>query len=271
MGNGKKNKKRKIKKNTANNYKKTVKKENLSKNKINDIEDIFKERKDDKKFNVWKFSTIILLIILLILSFLQISDKLKKINIEKNSNNENIEQKYLLLGDSLFYFYKEKEFLNGYNVINSGINGITALNMDKKLDDMVFKYNPTIVFILLGTNDIHNEYTPLESFNHLKKLIDDIKEHNNISVNVISLLPINTSNDEKIDSYIYKYRSNNKINEFNEYLKQFCEENNLNYINIHDILLDEKNELKIDYTTDGLHLNDLGYFKFTMELLKYFN
>jgi len=41
------------------------------------------------------------------------------------------------------------------------------------------------------------------------------------------------------------------------------------YIDIYSGLINKEGNLKADYTTDGLHLNDLGYFKVTKILEKY--
>ena len=56
----------------------------------------------------------------------------------------------------------------------------------------------------------------------------------------------------------------------NKYLQSYCEENKFEYINIHDTLLDNEDNLKLEYTKEGLHVNDIGYHFITNILLKYF-
>lgn len=270
----------------------------LDHDKQNDIRNIFELEKEPKKKekNVWKFvSFILFLIIAILLSLYLINDKsLANENIDKEEPSEEIqnptdntndnkkddkeesepekkEERYLFLGDSLFYKYNISEYFLGYDVIDSGVDGITAKETLEDLDNRVYQYNPTTVFILLGTNDIGKGYTPIETFEYLKEIIEKIQMNKpEITVNVVSLLPINNTTNPKIQSWIYENRSNEKIDEVNEYLEKYCDENKLNYINVHDKLQDENGQFKLQYTTEGLHITEIGYYHITMELLKYF-
>lgn len=270
----------------------------LDHDKQNDIRNIFELEKEPKKKekNVWKFvSFILFLIIAILLSLYLINDKsLANENIDKEEPSEEIqnptdntndnkkddkeepepekkEERYLFLGDSLFYKYNISEYFLGYDVIDSGVDGVTAKETLEDLDNRVYKHNPTTVFILLGTNDIGKGYTPTETFEYLKGIIERIKSDKpQITINVVSLLPINNTTDPKIQSWIYENRSNEKIDEVNEYLRKYCDEFELNYINVHDKLQDENGQFKLQYTTEGLHITEIGYYHITMELLKYF-
>ena len=73
-----------------------------------------------------------------------------------------------------------------------------------------------------------------------------------------------------INKEINANRTNEKIDEVNKYLQSYCEENKFEYINIHDTLLDNEDNLKLEYTKEGLHVNDIGYHFITNILLKYF-
>ena len=57
--------------------------------------------------------------------------------------------------------------------------------------------------------------------------------------------------------------------DFNKKLEKLCDENNVEYINMHDQLLDGDKKLKEVYTRDGLHLTNLGYLKVTSYLKQY--
>lgn len=268
---------------------------NLEESKKNDIQDLFDlktNKYDNKKINKWKISTIFLVIISLVLFFLVTNAKDKNYNkndkslceIEKEnniSNNENKnkeleneknpkEKKYLFLGDSLFYLYNTTEYFRDYNTVNSGINGITASQTYDVLKENVYDHNPDVIFILLGTNDLYH-VSPLQAYENLKLVIDKIhSDKPEITINVISLLPINTTDHEKISKEMNYNRTNEKVDEVNKYLKVYCDEKNINFINVHNTLLDEEGNLKLEYTTDGLHVNDIGYHFITNILLKYF-
>lgn len=262
----------------------------LEQTKKLDIEKIFEQtKKTPNKINKWKLISLILFFIIIILIIIvtlfgfnkkcdtQVTE-CKEIKNEEKNNTETKDdkvddvkkEKYVFLGDSIFEQYMTSYFFKGYDTVNSGVSGITALKTLERLDSGLYEYNPTTIFILLGTNDLYFGYTEEETFEHLKNLINKIHEDKpEIVINVLSLLPINLSDDPKINKSVNENRSNEKINKVNEYLKDFCNSKNINYINVHDILLDEKGELDWNYTREGLHITDLGYHPITMELLKY--
>ena len=262
----------------------------LEQTKKLDIEKIFEQtKKTPNKINKWKLISLILFFIIIILIIIvtlfgfnkkcdtQVTECEEIKNEEKNNTETKDDkvddvkkEKYVFLGDSIFEQYMTSYFFKGYDTVNSGVSGITALKTLERLDSGLYEYNPTTIFILLGTNDLYFGYTEEETFEHLKNLINKIHEDKpEIVINVLSLLPINLSDDPKINKSVNENRSNEKINKVNEYLKDFCNSKNINYINVHDILLDEKGELEWNYTREGLHITDLGYHPITMELLKY--
>lgn len=59
-------------------------------------------------------------------------------------------------------------------------------------------------------------------------------------------------------------KSNSKINEVNKKIKDIP---GVYYLNIHDLLLDDNKELKIEYTMEGLHVNAFGYH-FVTKIIK---
>ena len=127
---------------------------------------------------------------------------------------------------------------------------------------MVYRYNPSKVFLLIGTNDIEigkvNDYI----IERIGKIIDEIKLNRKYTeIYVESIYPINSN---KI-----KNRSNNFINELNNEIQLLCKEKEVKYINVHKLLLDENGELSENYSDDGLHLTYEGYEVVTEKLEKY--
>lgn len=248
------------------------------------IYDRYQERLSQKNGNGWKGLSLILILIVisLVIGIAIINNKKDdlecKIDDIPNDPKEQIDnadtnkkEKYLFLGDSIFYQYKTYDFFKEYDTINTGVNGITALKTLENVEESVYQYNPTTIFILLGTNDLYYDYTPESTFEHLKNLIDKIHtDKPEIKINVLSILPINKTDDPKVSREANGNKTNEQINEVNEKLRKYCEEENFNYINIHDILLDENGNLNLAYSYEGLHITDLGYHHITMELLKYF-
>ena len=64
---------------------------------------------------------------------------------------------FVFLGDSITDYYPIDELYDGMPVVNSGIAGYTTEDILNNLDNMVTIYNPTKVFILIGTNDMERD------------------------------------------------------------------------------------------------------------------
>ena len=83
-----------------------------------------------------------------------------------------------------------------------------------------------------------------------------------------SLYPINNTNNLKVNHNVVANRTNDVINQINTKIKEIP---NITYINIHDSLVDTNGNLNINYTVEGLHINDSGYITITNILNKYIN
>ena len=205
---------------------------------------------------------IIGLIILFICSFVL------KMYIQNEINNK--EDVIVFLGDSITYNYKLDEFFEGYNTFNSGISGNKTTDVLNDLDNRVYKYNPTKVFLLIGINDLKSGVSSDEVINNIELIIKQIKENEKgTTIYVESIYPVSNEEDIKNIKKIIPKTDNDEIKETNKKLNELCDEYNIEYINVYDKLLNDKGSLKKDYTRDGLHLNDLGYFKVTKLLEKY--
>ena len=184
-----------------------------------------------------------------------ISDILKKENI-------------VFLGDSITDFYPIADIFNDLPIVNSGKSGYKTDDILSRMDNMVYRYNPTKVFLLIGTNDLND--TSEESIEkveeNITKIVQNIKDHRkNAKIYVESIYPVNKS----VRDWVVDKRENEVIREVNEYLKNYCEENDCTYIDIYNILKDQDGNFAKKYTTDGLHVNDLGYARISQELAKY--
>lgn len=174
----------------------------------------------------------------------------------------------VFLGDSITEYYPIDKIYGDLPVIKSGISGYKTTDVITRLNTMVYQYNPTSVFILLGTNDLaRNKQEDYDlAVNNMKSIINNIKKNRSYSkIYVESLLPVN----ENINKSMVASRKNSMIKDFNEEIKSYCLQNDVTYIDIYDEFIDDDGNYSSDYTNDGLHPNDLCYAKLTRILLKY--
>ena len=173
----------------------------------------------------------------------------------------------VFLGDSITDFYPIDSIYMDLPIVKSGISGYTTNDILERMDSMVYQYNPTSVFLLIGTNDIMFDESNEESaIENIEKIISNIKENRKkAKIYLESIYPVN----KEVNSKMVRNRDNETIKDMNSKLKNYCEENDIVYINMHDELTDEEGNFDAKYTDDGLHPNDLGYAKISQMRLTY--
>ena len=180
-----------------------------------------------------------------------------------------LDENIVFFGDSITSGYKIEEFYTKNNVINSGTCGDTTENLLERMND-VYKYNPSKVFILIGINDLNRGKSIDEILDNIQRIVNNIKTNRKYTnIYIESVYPINRNVFEDKDYSFNNDISNDTIKELNDRLSNLCKENSIQYIDVYNNLIDSEGNLKEDYTREGLHLTDLGYFKVTSSLSKY--
>ena len=220
-----------------------------------------------KILTIFLFVIVIILIGIIIFHYMNFNHNKVEI-VTKEKIVEVIDDNYLFLGDSITYRYDLEKYFPDMYVVNSGVEGNTTEDILKNMKERVYDYNPSKVFLLIGTNDLaeSNGWSEDDIVNNIKKLIENIQNNRALTeIYIESILPVNhdISNSPSID------KDYNKIININKKLEKFCEENNLTYINLYDELIDEDGHLPPRYTDDGLHLNEEGYKVITKEIKNY--
>lgn len=179
---------------------------------------------------------------------------------------EKVPANYLFLGDSITDFYDLDKYYKDLPVVNSGISGNTTDDILKDMKKRAYQYNPSKVFLLIGTNDLIHNKSNEEIVEKVEKIIEEIKENRSkAEIYLQSIYPVNY----KLSPYMVKNRKNDDIKEINEKLEDYCEDNDITYIDMYDLLKDKDDNFSSEYTKDGLHPNDDGYEVITKELKKY--
>lgn len=214
-----------------------------------------------KKFNWLVIVLIVVLVILTISSRLNISNSINTIEV---INDKEI---ILFVGDSITDRYDLEKYYDYDNkiIINSGVGGYRTTNIINRFRNLIEQYNPSKLFLMIGTNDLGAGMDKDDIIENIKKIISMIKEKNsNTKIYLETIYPVN-SDKRKQD----KERNNKTISDINKELKKYCESSNIEFIDIYSYLVDDNDKLKDEYTEDGLHLNDFGYDVVTSILKPY--
>lgn len=194
-------------------------------------------------------------------NILAISDK--KDTYGNTMKKENI----VFLGDSIVDWYPIDEIFGNMPIVKSGIAGYKTTDILSRMDSMVYQYNPTQVYLLIGTNDLNMEDMDKDNVvKNIQKIFKEIKKHRkNTKLYYQSIYPVNKS----APNSSAQNRSNEDIKYVNLKMKEFCDENNIVYIDMYDELADDDGNYDLEYSKDGLHPNNLGYARISRVLLKY--
>lgn len=167
------------------------------------------------------------------------------------------ENRIVFMGNSIIESWESflPEFFSNKNYINRGISGQTTPQMLIRFRPDVIDIEPKAVMILAGINDIAENTGPAT----VKMITDNIismaelAKINDIKVVVCSILPANGFPwNPSIDP-------DQKINAINTAMKDYAKKNEMVYLDYYSSMVDDKNELKEDYTYDGVHPNKTGY------------
>jgi lysophospholipase L1-like esterase len=181
----------------------------------------------------------------------QSNSELKKIN-DPN--------RVVFMGNSITegWSFLDKDFFINNPFVNRGIGGQTTPQMLIRFKPDVVNLNPKAVVILAGINDIAENTGPVTIENIAENIISmaEIAKANEIKVFICSTLPA-------IDfPWSPGMEPGPKVIKLNSILKNYCDSNNIPYVDYFSAMSDEKGGLKVpEYTTadDLVHPNLAGY------------
>jgi lysophospholipase L1-like esterase len=169
------------------------------------------------------------------------------------------ENRVVFFGDSITDIWKLPDYFPGKPYVNRGIGGQTTPQMLVRFRQDVIDLHPKVVVILAGTNDIAGNTGPMRNEDieaNLASMADLARAHG-IRVVFSSLLPVHNYTEKSKD--FFAQRPMKRIQELNEWLKKYCAENKIVYLDYFSALVDDKGLLKKDLADDGLHPNAAGY------------
>lgn len=189
-------------------------------------------------------------------------------------NSDAVKGQIVLAGDSLIENFMIPELYHGDKIIyNRGIAGNSTYDILERLETTIIPLQPSKIFLLAGTNDFMPHIPDNDELSISKRIIkicDTLKNTlGDCTIYVISLFPVNLSNDPIIYRDWLIGKTNEKVQRVNLHLSKLCGERNYSYINAFSSLQDKNGQLDISFTLDGTHLNIEGY-KILLNLLSKF-
>ena len=169
------------------------------------------------------------------------------------------ENRVIFFGDSITDLWHLDQYFPGKPYINRGIGGQTTPQMLVRFRQDVIDLHPKVVIVLAGTNDIAGNTGPMrnEDIEANFASFAELARAHDIRVVFASVLPVHNYTDKAKD--FFAQRPPVRINDLNAWLKKYCAENHILYLDYFSALVDDKGLLKKELAEDGLHPNDAGY------------
>lgn len=182
--------------------------------------------------------------------------------VQKEHQFETGKKLVLFTGSSSVRMWKDvADYFPEYNVINNGFGGSHFSDLIYFYDQLIKKYNPEILFIYEGDNDIAGNKRPGKVKRHAKKLHKRLKE-DFPETKVIFISP---------KPSIARKHLQKKYERLNRRLERYCNrKENLEFADVWHSMLAENGEVYEDiFIDDGLHMNKKGYTIWGKTLIKF--
>lgn len=165
----------------------------------------------------------------------------------------------ILAGDSLSLWFPPDLLPTNHTWLNQGISGETSAGLRDRLN-LFRQTQPQVIFVMIGINDLIRGIPSDTVLRHQQSIIRDLQhQHPQAKIVVQSVLP--HSGEQATwegREHLLRIR-NTEIRELNRALAATCAEAGVYYLDLHPLFVDREGNLRLDLTTDGLHLNGNGY------------
>ncbi len=169
----------------------------------------------------------------------------------------------VMLGNSLTQNCEWSELLDNSKIVNRGIAGDMTGGLLLRLDEIT-KHRPAKIFLMIGINDLNVHAIPDILKNYKAIVADILLKTPSSKLYLQSILPVN-------NQVRNSGKSNSDIVFFNKEIENIASENELVFLNLHPLFLDQDGKLYSSVTQDGIHLDANGYLIWKKELEKYIN
>ncbi len=177
----------------------------------------------------------------------------------------------VLLGDCVIENLDINKYFPNLIVYNNGISGDTTDLLKETLYKRAIKYKPSKLFISIGSNDFgFDKKTVKEIYNNIVDITKELKKRTKeTEVYLVTVVPVNPAINEYINREYVDSRDNFDIGMLNYYIKNYARRNKLKVVDISKHLKNDFDQLNLEYTTDGFHLNESGYEIITKLILNH--
>lgn len=165
----------------------------------------------------------------------------------------------VLAGDSISLWFPADLLPSERSWLNQGISGETSEGLLKRLP-LFDRTQPDTVFVMIGINDLIRGVADETILSNLRAIVQDLRSvHGSAQIVVQSILPHSGAKSTWEGRDRLLEIPNDRIRSLNEQLAAIAAEEGVKYLDLYTLFADAQGNLRLDLTTDGLHLSDRGY------------
>lgn len=166
---------------------------------------------------------------------------------------------YILLGDSISLWFPAELLPPQKNWLNQGISGETSAGLLRRLE-LIDDTEPKAIFVMIGINDLLKGVKDETVIANQTLILRYLKQqHPNTKIVLQSILPHSGANATWEGRDRLSQTPNNRIRDLNARLREVAETEGVLFLDLYPLFADEGGALRLNLSSDGLHLNRNGY------------
>ena len=177
----------------------------------------------------------------------------------------------VLLGDCVIEHIDLKRFFPDVIMYNNGVKGDNTRTLKDTLFKRAIKYKPSKLFLSIGSNDLaYESYGVRDVYQNIIDIVETIQRRSkDTEIYLVTPLPVHPALNWDNLSDMTERLDNLDISLLHYYLKNYARRNDIHIVDAYLHLKNDFDQLCSDYTSDGFHLNDAGYERYTALIRKY--
>lgn len=161
----------------------------------------------------------------------------------------------MMVGNSITEGGDWKKLLGDTTVINRGISGDITFGLLQRVDDIT-RRKPARLFLLIGINDLSKKIPEEVILQNILTFVRRVQAASGSTrIFIQSLLPVNPG----FKNFPAGYNVGEAVVTINDQLRKMAGRFGYTYVDIHAAFTDQEGHLQVQYSNDGLHLNEAGY------------
>ncbi len=175
----------------------------------------------------------------------------------------------VLAGDSITLWFPDRLLSPDRVWLNQGISGEVSQGLFDRLS-VLDETEPETVFVMIGINDLLRGIDDETVIENHRKIVRDIQQyHPETQIVIQSILPHSAEESTWEGRDRLENVPNDRIRRLNDRLEELAAAEGAIYFDLYAFFVDEEGKLPMELSTDGLHLNETGYWVWRTALLQF--